>query len=331
MKFSIIGCQHPHISIFIKEMLDLGYKCVGIYESENRTLVKTIAEKYNLKMVDDIDLLLDESVEVVGCASINKDKINIIEMCEQYKKHIMIDKPAVTNRKDFERLKAVAERGKMQIGMLLTERFRPSIYTVKKQIDDGRLGDIVSISMRKPHQLNPAKRPPWHFSKEQSGGIIIDLFVHDIDLLRWLSGDEINTISCHAAKNILPEYPSFYDAAGMQIVMNDGVISQLYADWHTPDKSWTWGDCRLYVVGTKGVAEIRLEGDPFISDTDLVLRVSDDEVLTKVPTIQPPVTITEDFLQRIRGEYGFIGHQDLLVATEATIKADEQANKVNRT
>ncbi|UOQ85811.1 Gfo/Idh/MocA family protein [Gracilibacillus salinarum] len=331
MKFSVIGCQHPHISIFIKEMLDLGYECVGIYEPENRSLVETIAGQYRLKIVDKIDPLLEESVDVVGCASINNDKITIIELCEQYGKHIMIDKPAVTNRKDFERLKAVAERGKIQIGMLLTERFRPSIYTLKKRIDDGDLGEIVSISMRKPHQLNPAKRPLWHFSREQSGGIIIDLFVHDIDLLRWLSSDEIVTLSCHAAKNILPEYPSFYDAAGLQLVMNNGVIAQLYADWHTPDKSWTWGDCRLYVVGTKGVAEIRLEGDPFIAEEDLLIEVSDKKELTKITKINPSVTITEDFLSRIRGDQGLIEHEDLLAATEATIKADEEACKVNRT
>ncbi|WP_240468633.1 Gfo/Idh/MocA family oxidoreductase [Gracilibacillus sp. YIM 98692] len=331
MRFSIIGCQHPHISIFIEEMIGLGHECVGIYEPENVPLAQTIAERYSLQIVQDMEPLLDETVEVVGCASINNEKINIIEKCERYGKHIMIDKPAVVNRQDFNRLKAVAERGNIQIGMLLTERFRPSIYTLKKQIDEGSLGDIVSISMRKPHQLNPSKRPSWHFSREQSGGIIIDLFIHDIDLLRWLTGDEINSISSYMAKNILPEHPSFYDAAGLQIVMNDGVTSQLYADWHTPDKSWTWGDCRIYVVGTQGVAEIRLEGDPFISEDDLLLQVSDKEELSEIPKITPPFTLTEDFLYRIRGEKGMLGHQDLLAATEVTVYADEQARKIKRT
>jgi predicted dehydrogenase len=75
----------------------------------------------------------------------------------------MIDKPAVTSREDLKRLEEVIQRGKIQVGMLLTERFRPSIYTLKKLIRKGEIGEIVNIAMRKPHRLRPEERPQWHF------------------------------------------------------------------------------------------------------------------------------------------------------------------------
>lgn len=114
--FSIIGCQHEHISIFIQEMLSLGHHCAGIYEPDNVELAKALCGKYDVPFVSDKELLLNESISIVGSAAINNEKIGIIELCEKYGKHVMLDKPAVTNRNDFERLKSVVDHGKIQIG-----------------------------------------------------------------------------------------------------------------------------------------------------------------------------------------------------------------------
>ena len=153
----------------------------------------------------------------------------------------MIDKPAATNRRDYERLQAVIERGVIEVGMLLTEKFHPAIYTLKQKIDQGMLGDIVSISMRKPHLLNPEKRPAWFFSKEQCGGILIDLLIHDYDLLRWFTGTEIEKSEDNMTKRLLPEHPGFYDIVSLQVVMDGGVTAQLYADWYTPARKLDLG------------------------------------------------------------------------------------------
>ncbi|WP_010283028.1 Gfo/Idh/MocA family oxidoreductase [Bacillus timonensis] len=164
MRFSIIGCQHAHITIFIEEMLALGHSCAGIYEKENTTLAGMISASYTIPIVQSVEeILLDSSIEIVGCAAINNEKIDVLEICERHGKHVMLDKPAVTNRKDLGRLKALFSRGRIQVGMLLTERFRSSLYTLQKQISEGSLGRIVSITMRKPHLLNGKNRPSWHF------------------------------------------------------------------------------------------------------------------------------------------------------------------------
>ncbi|MFJ7729632.1 Gfo/Idh/MocA family protein [Neobacillus sp. NPDC097160] len=330
MKFSIIGCQHAHIEIFIEEMMKLGHECAGIFEMENMTLASRLAEKYQIPLVHDKMILLDDSIQLVGCAAINNEKIDVIELCEKYRKHIMIDKPAVTNREDLTRLEAVVNRGAIQVGMLLTERFRASLSTLKKQLDEGAIGELISISMRKPHLLNPKQRPSWHFSKQQSGGIVIDLFIHDFDLLRWLTGKEVKSITGYMAKNILPEYPSFFDTAGLQVIMEDGLAAQLYADWFTPEKSWTWGDGRIFVVGTKGTIEIRLEGDPLVAKDTLYLKVTSEQELTAIEEGRIPITITEDFLNRVRGENSLLQHEDIIAATEATIMADECAETIYR-
>lgn len=329
LTFSIIGCQHAHISIFIEEMIELGHTCAGIYEADNKELLHSMAEKYHLEIVEDVETLLSEEVSIVGCAAINHEKIDIIELCEQHGKHIMVDKPLITNEEDFSRVVDVINRGKIQIGLLLTERFRPSIYTLKEKIDQGDIGEVVSIEMRKPHRLKASERPKWHFSKEQCGGIIVDLFIHDFDLLHWLTERKVTNISGYASKNILPEYPTFYDVANLQVLLDDEIICNLYADWHTPNKSWTWGDCRLFVTGTKGIFELRLSGDPLITKDELMIRITHEEEISQVKLTEAPKSITEDFLDRINHQDSLIKHDDILAATKETLNADHHVKLIN--
>lgn len=330
INFGIIGCRHGHITVFIDEMLALGHSCVGIYEAESPELAEKLSLQYSIPLVHSLDAFLDPSVQIIGSSAINSEKIAIIEWCEKHGKHVMVDKPTVTDNGGLSRLKAVVERGLIQVGMLLTERYRPSVYTLKQVIESGHLGKIVSIMTRKPHRLNPSTRADWHFSKQQNGGIIVDLFVHDFDLLRWLTGQEVVTTQAVMSKNELSEYPDFWDTASAQVVMDGGVIGQLYADWHTPDKSWTWGDCRLFVNGTMGFAELRLCGDPTVSNQEeLYLQVTDSQPLSPVELSKPPITLTEDFLFRIAGKPAQITQHDILAASILTIDADESAHYLN--
>lgn len=328
-QFSIIGCQHAHIGIFISEMLELGFTCAGIYEDENVDLARSFAEQFGIPIADDKESLMGDSVTVVGCASINNEKIDVIELCESRGKHVMVDKPAVTEANGLERLKAVIRRGRIQVGMLLTERFHPAIYTLKRRIEQGVLGDIVTIGMRKPHRLDAAQRPEWFFTKEQSGGIVIDLLVHDFDLLRWFTGNEIETVSGYMGKTILPEHATFYNTASMQVVIEGGIVAQLYADWHTPNRSWTWGDGRIFVTGTEGFAELRLQGDPLVQDDSVMIQLTNEAPAALISLEQPPWSITADFIRRIQGQPSMISHNDILKTTEATLIADGLATVMN--
>lgn len=332
MTFSIIGCEHAHIGIFIKEMLSLGHRCAGMYEPNNIELAERIAAEYDIQRVEDRESLLLEEVDLVGCASVNDKKIEIIELCEVYGKPIMIDKPAVTSRDGLDRLKAVLNRGRIEVGMLLTERFRPEIRTLKRLIDEGSFGELVHISMRKPHQLNPTKRPAWHFSKQESGGIIMDLLVHDFDLLRYLTGQELRSATGNMSKLIMPEHPDFYDAASIQVVLDNGMTSQLYADWHTPEKCWTWGDGRIFISGTKGTAEVRVEGEPLRDRDGMLLYMNDKEEwrMVEKEDFESFDSISEDFLSRISGGPHVLSHQDILAASEAAVSADENAELIRR-
>lgn len=196
---------------------------------------------------------------------------------------------------------------------------------LKQFMDSGEIGEIVHISIRKPHQLSPTSRAPWHFSREQNGGIVVDLLIHDFDLLRWLTSKEISVIHCMKSKTILPQYPQFYDVASVQIQMDNGILAQLYADWHTPEKCWSFGDCRIYVTGTRGNIELRLCGDPAVDKDELFSLTTDKEPFRHVELPAVPINVTQDFLAGIEGEFSIITKKDVYQASQATIQADEHA------
>ncbi|HZG58429.1 Gfo/Idh/MocA family oxidoreductase [Paenibacillus sp.] len=325
-RFGVYGCQHGHIGIFIDEMLALGHQFIGIHDKEPGAVADAMREKYGVPLFDTPDPLA--AAEVIGCAGVNAEKIDAIEWCAERGIPVMVDKPAVTTREGLNRLERILEEGKTTVGMLLTERYRPSVYALKRSIEQGVFGDIVSIGMRKPHRLSPERRPAWFFDKERCGGIIVDLFIHDFDLLRWLTGREVVGVRSRMIKRILPEHPGFWDVAVAEAELDQGVIAQLYADWHTPASSWTWGDGRIFVVGTEGTAELRLEGEPGVSTEDLLITVAGTHGYRRETNVPPPSGIVADFLTAaFEGTDAGITHRDILIASEWTIVADERAEK----
>ncbi|MDI4648262.1 Gfo/Idh/MocA family protein [Cohnella hashimotonis] len=329
--FSIIGCQHGHIASFIEKMLGMGYRCAGIFEEdgEDRGLAISLSDRFGVPLLGAIDDALAEDVSVVGCAAVNNRKIDVAELCEARGKHIMLDKPAVTNRAGLEQLRGIVGRGRTEVGMMLTQRFHAGVFTLKALIGEGALGRLVSLDMRKPHRLNAGDRPDWFFDHARSGGIIQDLLVHDLDLLRWLTGSEIADMQGYMAKRILPEHPGFYDAAALNARLADGTLAQLYADWHTPARSWTWGDGRIFAVGTAGSAELRLQGDSRSAREPMLLLSSDVEALHPVPLRRPPISLYGDFMNRLRGGAPVLSGEDVLLASAAAVDADERAARID--
>lgn len=332
-RFSIIGCRHGHISTFIKEMLDGGHTCAGIYDPEDWKLARRYAEQYGIPLVDNREELLSPSVHIVGSSAVNNEKIELIEACDRRGIHIILDKPAVTDRAGLQRLGAVVERGAIQVGLMLPKRFSGSMTALKREIDAGTLGKVVHIHISSPHKLMPSTRDAWHFSKEQNGGVLIDLLIHDVDLLRWLSGREIVLTQSVLAKNILPEYPDFYDVASVQAVLDDGATAQLYADWHTPANNTDGRFCRIVVAGTEGYAEWSVGHDASDGKNRAQLRITRGDAPDQQGIVEAPdaavASAISDFLDRVDGRPGTFTHNDIIAASRAAVEADERAVRRN--
>jgi myo-inositol 2-dehydrogenase/D-chiro-inositol 1-dehydrogenase len=140
------------------------------------------------------ELLADGTIEaVVICSSTDTHAQTIIEAAAQ-KKHIFCEKPIALDLDPIDRaLEAVDASGvKLQIGF--NRRFDPNNIKLVKIIREGKIGDldILRITSRDPAP------PPMEYVKV-SGGIFLDMTIHDFDLARYLVGAEVEEVLTMAA------------------------------------------------------------------------------------------------------------------------------------
>jgi len=177
--------------------------------------------------------------------------------------------------------------------------------------------------------LREKTRAPWHFSKEENGGIVIDLLIHDLDLLRWFTGSEMVSCEGYIRKTGYPQYETFYDSVNAIVKMENGVVATLEADWWMPDSYFSFGDGRIFCVGTKGRAEIRTTGNGETKEPPYGLWIRDTEGYERCDEPSIPVTLTEDFINRIEGKREvIISGQDILKASLAVIEMDEKLERI---
>jgi predicted dehydrogenase len=327
MNFAVIGSAHGHIYEFIEDMLKNDGKFIGVYEDHTNTAAK-ISQTFNVPIFTDLEKLLELDIDIAGTSAINNQKIDIIECCSEKSIHVMADKPLVVNKPDYNRLEKIVETSKIQIGLMLSMRFMPEVYTVKKIIEEGIIGDIINIEILTPHRLRTQSRPEWFFEKEKNGDLVVDLMIHSIDLFNWFSKGRVTDFKGTIHKKILKEKESFYDSATFLLQSSSGISGYLRTDWHITDTHWTWGDLRIFCVGTKGSIEARILGDPATRECSIVLFKEGQET-KKVSIEQCAGSVTQDLLNRIQGREHFISHRDILEATRLSLDFDEDANIVS--
>lgn len=327
MKFGIIGSDHGHVFTFVKHMVEKGCEFVGIV-ADGQANTQKLLHEYHVKMFETEEALFQENVDVIGCFAPNYRRIDVVETCARHQVHIMSDKPLVVNETDYKRLVKASESG-IEIGLMYTVRFERSVWKLKEVLDNHEIGDLVNVEMFNPHKLTPEKRPDWHFSKKESGGIAVDLFSHGVDLFRWFTGgNEIVRHSAIMTKSILKEKEDFYDFASANFVTANGITGYQRVDWHIPDTHWNWGDLRIFCLGTMGYAEARVLGDPITREEELIV-FSPVNGTKKYELEEVELNETSDFLNRIAGGKACITMEDVLVSCRETLILDKEAEKQN--
>ncbi len=130
------------------------------------------------------DVLSDSNIDAVVISSPTDTHAEIIEAAARAGKHIFCEKPIALDIDQIDRaLKAVEEAEvKLQIGF--NRRFDPNFWRIKNLIESGKIGKphILRITSRDPEP------PPIEYVKV-SGGIFLDMTIHDFDMARYLFGE----------------------------------------------------------------------------------------------------------------------------------------------
>jgi myo-inositol 2-dehydrogenase/D-chiro-inositol 1-dehydrogenase len=204
-------------------------------------------------------LLEDRGIDaVVVCSSTDTHARIIIEAAEAGK-HIFCEKPIdLSLEKIDQALKAVAASGvKFQVGF--NRRFDPSFRKAKELVAAGKVG--------KPHLLRISSRdpqpPPIEYVKV-SGGLFLDMMIHDFDMARYLMGEEVAELVATATCCIDPAIGEAGDVDTAVVLMRfeDGALGAIdnsrQAVYGYDQRIEVFGSEGSVIVGNKTPTEVTL-------------------------------------------------------------------------
>ena len=215
-------------------------------------------------------ILEDPEIEsVIICSSTNTHSQMIIESA-QAGKHIFCEKPIDY---DVDRIKAaldaVDKAGvKLQVGF--NRRFDHNFKKVRELVQDGKIGNvqIVKVTSRDP-------APPSLDYVKVSGGMFLDMTIHDFDMVRYLSGSEVVEVYANAAVLVDPEIGKTgdVDTALISLKFKNGAIGMI----DNCRKAVYGYDQRVEVLGTKGGITVKND-----TPTGVVLS-TEESVMSEKP------------------------------------------------
>lgn len=327
VRAAVVGLRHGHIGEFARAARDTdGIELAGIAEDVER-LSAPAAERWNVPVYADYRELLDrEQPDVVGLAVTNAQKAAVAAECLSRGVHVIADKPLLTDFDGLRRLQEALALGRAQLSLMLTCRFGGGYCAIAELIKNGRLGQVVHIAAFGPHRLRPASREPWMLRDDESGGVLVDLGIHYLDLLRWYVGEEPLRITAAQGNMRFPELTGFTDHGHALVTFPSGAVGYVSVDWLTPEASPVHGDYRIFVSGTRGTCELKA------SDPTTLTLVTDTESPHQVPLSRDqgvPVaakTPSHDFLEAVRDRRApLLQIEDILRSSELGLWARQAA------
>jgi len=212
-----------------------------------------LAEKLRVKdgakrAYDNVDdLLADPEIEAVYIASPVTFHKEQAFKAARAKKHILIEKPVAFSVEDGEEVKKICEENGVKIAVGLMMRYHAYHQEMKKIIAEGKLGQVVSAR----GQLTcwyPKMEGNWRQQKATAGGgALMDMGVHCIDLIQYITGSKAKRVSGFSANKTFGYEVD--DQSSTMMELENGAYAYVDANFNIPDAA---AKCRLEFYGTRG-------------------------------------------------------------------------------
>jgi myo-inositol 2-dehydrogenase/D-chiro-inositol 1-dehydrogenase len=156
---------------------------------------------------------------------------------------VLCEKPVGVRSADATAVAATAQNAGVLLQVGYWRRFVPALRELRARIEAGELGDIYQVSCMQWDQY-----PPTEQYRQHSGGIAVDMGVHELDQARWLLGQEINWLSAAPAGPDTGAPGSDPDAAVILLGLSGGAAATVSLGRRFPVEDSCW----VEVWGTSG-------------------------------------------------------------------------------
>jgi UDP-N-acetylglucosamine 3-dehydrogenase len=213
----VMGSNHARV---ISELP--GVELAGIVDID-RHQARNVSRSLGCRAFESLDALLEGGVEAATIAAPTHLHHDLALACIRRGVHVLIEKPIASTAEEGRSLIAAARRARVTLMVGHVERFNPAVQAIKETL---RGEEILSIAITRVGPFPP---------RMSNVGVVIDLAVHDIDLIRWFTDSEIIEMQPQLSSAVAERE----DIALLQFRTASGVLAHINTNWLTPFKART--------------------------------------------------------------------------------------------
>lgn len=196
MKYALIGCGRispNHIVAAQKNHLEIVALCDIREENISEKIIKFDLPKDVRRYTDYKEMLVKEKPELVAIATESGKHAGIALDCIDAGCNLIIEKPIALSLEDADMIIERANEKKVKVCACHQNRFNKSIQKIREAVDKKRFGKLFygTAHVRWNREYDYYSRAKWRGTWEQDGGALMNQCIHNIDLLRWMMGDDI--------------------------------------------------------------------------------------------------------------------------------------------
>ena len=225
IKTAFAGFEHPHMTGLYNDLKSNPFFSVSDAFEPDSAARKRAEENGvafgNFASYAEFLKKTDADVVAVGSHYAARGKV-IIEALKAGK-HIIADKPFCTRPEELAEIRRIAGKNNLGVCILLSLRKSGSILAALEAVKSGTVGKINNIIFEGEHPLMYGKRADWYFEEGKHGGVINDIAIHGIDLVRIFTDSDVDKVIGAREWNFYArEVPHFLDSAQFMLKMKSG-------------------------------------------------------------------------------------------------------------
>lgn len=206
LKFAIIGCgriSYKHIEALVRNSDESILVAVCDIVPAN---AETKKKEYEAKMNDSNiivnvyadykEMIEKEDIDIAAIATESGYHPEIAVYCMNKGINVIVEKPMALSIEDADRMIECAKKNNVKLCVSHQNRFNPPIQKLRSAIEENRFGKLVNGTARILWNRNMGyyTQAPWRGTWKLDGGTLMNQCIHNIDLLQWMMGGEIDTV-----------------------------------------------------------------------------------------------------------------------------------------
>jgi predicted dehydrogenase len=210
--------------------------------------VRQLAHEYGTQAADSLEALID-AVDIVDICTPTHLHYEMVLKAAAAGKHIVCEKPLARTVEQAEQMIAVCREAAVKLLVAHVVRFFPEYAQAKAIVDRGEIGRVGVVRLRRVSALPTWSEDNWLMDEGKSGGMLLDLMVHDFDYARWVAG-EVESVFARHVRRVLPDEPRDY--ALVILRHTSGALSHVEGGWAYPAGMFRTA---LEIAGSGGLIE----------------------------------------------------------------------------